>query len=130
VRWRKYLPGLSGLHNAARSCGYPLVIRSSAQALSARIAYEPRTGKEHWQVKLRRWVFKCAAPGLRQRAGSSSAPDFSNPRCWQFVWTGRGDVTKSHIAWTLKRGVSLTPSPLLVGDELYMVSDNGIASCV
>jgi outer membrane protein assembly factor BamB len=24
----------------------------------------------------------------------------------------------------------LTPSPLLVGDELYLVSDSGIASCV
>ncbi|HMZ20915.1 MAG TPA: PQQ-binding-like beta-propeller repeat protein, partial [Blastocatellia bacterium] len=43
---------------------------------------------------------------------------------------GRGDVTKSHIAWTLKRGVSLTPSPLLVGEELYLVSDNGIATCL
>ncbi|HEX4948138.1 MAG TPA: PQQ-binding-like beta-propeller repeat protein, partial [Blastocatellia bacterium] len=43
---------------------------------------------------------------------------------------GKGDVTKSHVAWTLKRGVSLTPSPLLVGDELYVVSDNGIATCV
>ena len=43
---------------------------------------------------------------------------------------GQGDVTDTHVAWTLKRGVSLTPSPLLVGDELYMVSDRGIASCV
>jgi outer membrane protein assembly factor BamB len=43
---------------------------------------------------------------------------------------GRGDVTKTHVAWTLKRGVPLTSSPLLVADELYMVSDNGIATCV
>ena len=39
-------------------------------------------------------------------------------------------MTKSHVAWKLTRGVPLTPSPLLVGEELYMVSDNGIASCV
>ena len=43
---------------------------------------------------------------------------------------GTGDVTKTHIAWTLSRGAPLTPSPLLVGDELYVVSDNGIASCL
>jgi outer membrane protein assembly factor BamB len=43
---------------------------------------------------------------------------------------GRGDVTRSHIAWAFKRGVPLTPSPLLVGDELYMISDNGIATCL
>ena len=39
-------------------------------------------------------------------------------------------MTDSHVAWTLKRSVPLTPSPLLVGDELYLVSDNGIASCL
>ena len=43
---------------------------------------------------------------------------------------GSGDVTKTHVAWTLKRGAPLTPSPLLVGDELYLVNDGGIATCV
>jgi len=27
------------------------------------------------------------------------------------------------------RSISLTPSPLVAGDELYVISDNGIASC-
>jgi outer membrane protein assembly factor BamB len=31
---------------------------------------------------------------------------------------------------TLQRGAPHTPSPLLVGDELYLVNDAGIASCV
>jgi outer membrane protein assembly factor BamB len=39
-------------------------------------------------------------------------------------------VTNSHVAWTLKRGAPLTPSPLLVGEELYVVTDNGIATCL
>ena len=43
---------------------------------------------------------------------------------------GRGDVTKSKIVWRLDRGMPCTPSPLLVGDELYFVTDNGIATCV
>jgi outer membrane protein assembly factor BamB len=43
---------------------------------------------------------------------------------------GSGDVTETHVAWTLKKGAPHTPSMLLVGDELYMVSDNGIATCV
>ena len=30
----------------------------------------------------------------------------------------------------MKRGAPLTPSPLLVGDELYIVNDVGIASCL
>ena len=43
---------------------------------------------------------------------------------------GRGDVTESHLAWKLDRGAPHNPSPLLIGDELYLVSDNGIATCV
>ena len=39
-------------------------------------------------------------------------------------------MTKSHIAWTLSRGAPLTPSPLLVGDDLYVVTDAGIVSNV
>ena len=34
------------------------------------------------------------------------------------------------MAWKLSRGAPLTPSPILVGDELYVVTDNGIASCL
>jgi len=43
---------------------------------------------------------------------------------------GRGDVTRTHVAWMLTRGAPYTPSPLLVGEELYYVSDTGVLSCV
>jgi len=43
---------------------------------------------------------------------------------------GKGDVTDTHIAWRLEKGAPLDPSPLLVDDELYLISDQGIASCV
>ena len=36
-------------------------------------------------------------------------------------------VTDTHIAWKLEKGAPHTPSPLLVGNELYVVSDAGIA---
>ncbi len=43
---------------------------------------------------------------------------------------GSGDVTETHVVWRTKRGAPSTPTPVLVGDELYFVSDAGIASCV
>ena len=43
---------------------------------------------------------------------------------------GRGDVTKSHVVWSVRKAVPNNPSPLLVGNELYMVSDKGIGSCL
>ncbi len=41
-----------------------------------------------------------------------------------------GDVTESNVAWTLTKGAPNTPSPLLVGNELYVVADSGVASCM
>ena len=42
---------------------------------------------------------------------------------------GTGDVTKTHVAWSTSRGAPYTVSPLLVGDEIYFVSDIGVATC-
>jgi outer membrane protein assembly factor BamB len=43
---------------------------------------------------------------------------------------GEGDVTDTHVAWRRTKGAPHTPSPLVVGDELYLVSDTGQASCL
>jgi outer membrane protein assembly factor BamB len=43
---------------------------------------------------------------------------------------GQGDVTDTHVAWTLRRGAPNTPSPLAVDDLLFIVSDGGVASCL
>ena len=58
------------------------------------------------------------------------ATGFQQPELLAVRPDGTGDVTKTHIAWSLKRGAPLTPSPLAVGDELYVVNDGGIASCI
>ena len=41
----------------------------------------------------------------------------------------RGDASDTHVAWRTTKGAPLTPSVLLLGEELYGVSDMGIASC-
>ena len=43
---------------------------------------------------------------------------------------GKGDVTESHVAWVGRKGAPHTPSMIATGNELYMVSDGGIASCL
>lgn len=42
---------------------------------------------------------------------------------------GKGDVTETHIAWQTDKFAPHTPSPLLVGDELYTVADAGTVTC-
>ena len=58
------------------------------------------------------------------------ATGFQEPALVAVRADGRGDVTRTHVAWTLTRGAPYTPSPILVGDELYYVSDTGVLSCV
>ena len=41
----------------------------------------------------------------------------------------QGDATATHIAWSQRKGAPCTPSTVVVGDELYYVSDAGIATC-
>lgn len=91
-------------------------------------AYDPVDGKEIWRVRYRgysvipRPVF---AHGLVFVSTSYDAPEVIAIRA-----DGRGDVTDTHIAWRLSKGAPHTPSMLVAGSELYLVSDKGLASCL
>jgi outer membrane protein assembly factor BamB len=42
---------------------------------------------------------------------------------------GHDDITATNIAWKTLRQVPIMSSPILVGDEIYWVSDDGMATC-
>jgi outer membrane protein assembly factor BamB len=91
-------------------------------------AYDPVEGKELWRVRYNGYsliprpvyglglVFICT--GYDRPSLLAIRPD------------GKGDVTDTHVVWKTSKAVAHTPSLLLVGDELYMVSDAGMASCL
>ena len=56
------------------------------------------------------------------------ATGFQTPSLIAVRPDGKGDVTRTHVAWTITRGAPYTPSPLLVGNDLYYVSDTGVLS--
>jgi outer membrane protein assembly factor BamB len=113
----------------------PLVIRAGDrdQVVSTgahhTAAYDPRTGKELWRVSYPGGFSNVPRP-VFGHGFVYIATGFFEPRLLAIRPEGTGDVTKTHVAWTYARGVPLTPSPLLVGDELYIVSDVGIAACL
>lgn len=43
---------------------------------------------------------------------------------------GTGDITESHVNWTLRSGIPEIPSPVFHVGRLYLVRDGGILSCV
>jgi len=93
------------------------------------IAYEPRSGKEIWQVRYGDGFSNVPRP-VYGNGLVFICTGFQEPTLMAVRVDGKGEVGKKQIAWTLKRGAPLTPSPLLIGEELYMITDNGIATCV
>jgi outer membrane protein assembly factor BamB len=92
-------------------------------------AYDPRSGRELWRVRYDGYsvvprpvyghglVFVCT--GYNTVTLLAIRPD------------GRGDVTRTHVAWKLRKSsVPHVSSPLLAGDELYLVGDRGLVSCL
>jgi outer membrane protein assembly factor BamB len=92
-------------------------------------AYDPQTGKEIWRVSYADGFSNVPRPVFGHGL-VYIATGFQQPTLIAVRPDGTGDVTKTHVAWTLKRGAPLTPSPILVGDELFVVNDGGIATCL
>lgn len=128
VRWKKTREGYQAYTT-------PLVVNlpEGDQVISPgafqAIAYEPRTGKEIWRVKYDEGFSNVPRP-VYGHGLVFICTGFQEPSLLAVRPDGRGDVTKSKIAWKLGRAIPRTPSPLLVGDELYIVTDNGVATCI
>ena len=91
-------------------------------------AYDHDNGKEIWRTAYNGYsVIPRPVTGHGMVFFSSG---FDRPTAMAVKLGGQGDVTGSHLAWTINKGAPHTPSMLLDGNELYMVSDGGIASCV
>src|SRR5438132_4236385 len=91
--------------------------------------YNPKDGRELWRVRCAEGYSVVPRPVFGHGLLFISTA-FDNPEVMAIRPEGQGDITDTHVAWTLTKGAPKTPSMLLVGDELYFVSDGGIASCV
>ncbi len=93
------------------------------------VAYDPLNGKEIWRVSYADGFSNVPRPVFAHGL-VYIATGFQQPSLLAVRPDGTGDVTKTHMAWKLSRGAPLTPSPIVVGDELYVVTDGGIATCL
>ncbi len=92
-------------------------------------ALDPKTGVELWRCRYGEGYSVIPKPVFGHGMIFVSS-GYDKPVLFAIRADGKGDVTDTHIAWKLEKGAPHTPSPLLVGNELYLVSDAGIASCL
>jgi outer membrane protein assembly factor BamB len=91
-------------------------------------SYDPATGKEVWKARHRGWSI---APRPVYGHGLVFAIiDRDRPELWAIRPDGSGDVTDTHVVWKETKRMPPRASPLLVGDLLFLVNRNGIASCI
>jgi outer membrane protein assembly factor BamB len=105
--------------------GQPRMISTGAKAA---YGYDPRTGRELWRVRYDAWS---AAPVPVYREGLTFLLTGGGKTELIAVRTdGSGDVTDTHIAWRVGNNIARTVSPVLVDDLLYMMTDDGVLTCL
>ena len=92
-------------------------------------AYDASTGREIWHVRYEDGFSNVPRPVFAHGLVFITT-GFFQPAVLAVRPDGQGDVTRTHIAWSTTRGAPFTPSPISVGDELYVVSDLGVLSCL
>lgn len=126
VRWKSDHPGVHAYSTPIliQAGGVDQLITSGGGAL---IAYAPQDGTELWRC---RHGGHAVVP--RPVAGNGLVyfcTGYWTPTLFAVRPDGRGDVTESHVQFSLRHSVPHNPSPLLVLDRLYMVSDLGVLTC-
>jgi outer membrane protein assembly factor BamB len=106
--------------------GGPVMLSLGSKAF---YAYEPQGGKELWRVENRNCHSGSSTP-VFGNGTIYTCMGFGKGELWAIRPGGSGNVTDSHVAWKVKKNVPCKPSVLLIGDLVFMIDDNGIASCV
>jgi outer membrane protein assembly factor BamB len=96
------------------TCGDPWVI-----------AYDPAKGTELWRAKC---LAGDIAPSLIYANGLVFAIE-PYSKLVAIRPDGRGDVTETHIAWSLEEGAPDICSPVSNGELIFLLSTEGLLSC-
>ena len=110
----------------------PILVNDGSQLISAggdRVqGFDPTTGKRIWSIYSQGegvTPSPVVGDGLIYTSSGFEAPTLRAIRLG-----GKGDVTKTHIAWEQKRGVAALSSLLYVKPYLYSISRDNILHCI
>ena len=114
----------------------PLVITHQGEPIlisvgsNATYGYNPSTGEELWRVEERKHHSGTVRPVIGHGM-VYTATGLAKGELWALKLGGRGVITDTHVAWKATTHVPNRPSPLLVGDLLFMLhQDSGVVTCL
>ena len=127
-------PKLEGDLRKAYSTPGLIEVNGQAQIVSvgsrAAFAYDALTGKELWTI--RHDDFNASSPPafFENHAILNTGSRGSNLLSVRLDDTTRGDVSESHVVWNRDKGNSDLSAPILIGDRIFSVLNNGVLNCV
>ncbi len=139
IAWKTDRSGKMHSHpQMKKAYGTPLVVldKNTSRSLLMSPAsdwlycYDPMTGRELWKVRYGVLGFSIVPRPVANDNTLYMCTSFMKSELLAVRFDGRGESPEPHIAWRYKKQVPRKPSPLLVGDELYIVSDHGVATCL
>lgn len=92
------------------------------------LGYDPSSGSPLWKVKYD--GFSNVPRPLFGNGLIYICTGYMKPQLWAIKPGGSGDVTASHVAWKFERQVPANPSPILIGERIYMVNNTGVLTCL
>ena len=135
TKWKTNRPPITPVDDSQRRAfSTPIVVQSNGrkQLITAAaqwlVSYNPEDGSEWWRAKVGDGYSIVPTP-VFDRDRVFVCTGFSKPEMVAVSTLGDGDVTDANILWRYSRQVPEISSPVVVGDEVYFVSD-GIATCL
>ena len=107
--------------------GKPILISPGADWV---YGYDPASGQEIWRISYGGLGFSTVPRPVIGNGMAYIVTSFMQSKLLAVRYDGQGDVSESHVVWTSGRQIPKKPSLLLIGDELYLLSDAGIWTCV
>lgn len=116
-----------------RSWATPLIIRGGerdeliASGAETVIAYDPASGKELWRSEGTR---SHPIPSPVATKGFVFLTAGSQAKVVLAMRPGASGHSKDAVVWRYNKGAAYVPSPIAVGDYLYLLSDTGVMTCI
>jgi outer membrane protein assembly factor BamB len=92
------------------------------------MSLDPKNGKEIWRVSYT--GYSVVPKPVFGNGLIFFSTGYDSPMLYAIRPDGQGDVTDTHVAWKIKKGAPLNPSPLIIDDAVYLISDGGVMTCL
>jgi outer membrane protein assembly factor BamB len=91
-------------------------------------AYDAKTGAETWRFRYPVPGYSVIPQPVQGNGMVYVSTSYNNPVVLAIKPNGSGDITSSNLAWSAQKGGPHTPSMLVIGENLFMVTDKGFAA--